>query len=127
MESTTTPKAAATKPAAPEFSADRMAAQLAERERELSTALRFADAHSSRNFGAIEALARVTLLSLETPDGHTNSEDVANVLRTVMNLAADAASEINAQAANADCGYVDHEAFRRIKALWKADQQAGRA
>jgi hypothetical protein len=123
MESTTTPVRSATAPASPNFTADRIAADIAERERVLATSLRFANTHSQRNFGAIESLARITLLSMETPEGHCNPEDIAMVLRSILHLASDAAEEINNQAANAGMGYVDHEAERRLDALRKLEQQ----
>ena len=126
MEFTTTPVKSATAPASPNFVADRLAADIAERERLLSSSLRSVDAQSQQHFGAIESMARVTLLSMETPEGHCNTEDIAMVLRTIMHLACEAASEINAKAANADCGYVDHEAVRRIDALHELEQQMGR-
>ncbi len=63
------------------------------------------DALSQEGFSSIEALARVALMALETPDAHRFPELLAGVLGTIAGIAQTTKSAASACAVGVGCGW----------------------
>lgn len=70
-------------------------------------------------FGRIKGLARLALLSLETPEGHRDVSALVAALTTIGMIAEDTANCINSEAGDVGCGHED--------AGWKRRADARRA
>ena len=74
------------------------------------------DELSQDGFGRIRHLADLALLSLETPEGHRDAEQLAAVLQTISMIANDMESCINSEAESVGCNYLDLSWRRRADA-----------
>lgn len=67
-------------------------------------------------FGRIKGLARLALLSLETPEGHRDVSALVAALTTIGMIAEDMANCVNSEAGDVGCGYTDPAWRRRADA-----------
>lgn len=67
-------------------------------------------------FGRIKGLARLALLSLETPEGHRDISALVAALSTIATIAEDVDNYINSEAGSVGCGYQDEAGRRRADA-----------
>lgn len=88
------------------------------------------DALSHDGFGRISGLARLALLSLETPEGHRSVEGLAAVLETICTIAEDTKNCINCEAGDVGFGHDEQGWKRRAdarRAHLEAQRKAGAA
>lgn len=74
------------------------------------------DAISQDGFSRIEALARITLLALETPDACRFIELIAQTLDTIATVAQTSMDAVNSGAEEVGCNWVMRAEQRRIEA-----------
>lgn len=74
------------------------------------------DELSQDGFGRIKGLANLALLSLETPEGHRHTRDLAEALKAIGVIAEDTQASINSEAEAVGCNYQDKAWLRRIDA-----------
>ena len=87
------------------------------------------DELSHDGFGRIKGLARLALLSLETPEGHRDVSALVAALATIGMIAEDMENFINSEAGSVGCGYMDPAWRRRANArrTHLEDQRKARA
>lgn len=78
----------------------------------VTEAARMMDELAQCGFGRIKGLARLALLSLETPEGHRDVSALVAALTTIGMIAEDTANCINSEAGDVGCGHQD-DAWRR--------------
>jgi len=78
------------------------------------------DALSHEGFSGIAAVARLALLSLETPEGQSNSERLAGAFRMILEKADTIQSCINSEAERAGAAFIDESARKRAQAYREA-------
>ena len=83
------------------------------------------DALSHDGFGRISGLARLALLSLETPEGHRSVEALAAALVTICAIAEDTKNCINCEAADVGFGH-DEQGWKRRADARRAFQDSQR-
>jgi hypothetical protein len=85
------------------------------------------DTLSQDGFSVIALIARLALSRMETPQGCSNQEYLAEALSAIRNKADDIMNCINGEAENVGCNYVDDAARRRYEAVLmsKASQGSG--
>lgn len=74
------------------------------------------DAMSQEGFGNIEALARVTLLALKTPDAHRSTELIARVLEAIRGIAQTSLDAVNSTAEAVGCNWFEADELHRAEA-----------
>lgn len=79
-------------------------------------ATRMMDELAQCGFGRIKGLARLALLSLETPEGHRDVSALVAALTTIDMIAEDTANCINSEAGDVGCGHDDAGWRRRADA-----------
>ncbi len=86
------------------------------------------DALAQEGFLGIRSIAKLALLSLETPEGHRHIEDVARALNTIWSIAESIGDCVISRAEDAGCNYTDDSRDRRhaayIAALAEERQRA---
>lgn len=87
------------------------------------------DAMAQEGFGGIEALARVALMALETPDAHRFPELIAGVLSTIAGIAQTTKDAAISCAEDVGCGWQEFERteLRRMGARNAARDREGNA
>ena len=85
--------------------------------------IQFMDGLSQDGFSQIAAIAKLALMSLETPDGHRSVDDIAHALNAIWAKAAEIQNHINAEAENVGCNHVEAPERRRWAALRTAREQ----
>jgi nucleoside-diphosphate-sugar epimerase len=91
------------------------------------------DALSQEGFSRVEALARVALLALETPDAYRFPGLIAGVLETIAGIAQTTKDAASSSAADVGCGWDEFERdeLRRMDAhraaRERSEQSAGSA
>lgn len=75
-------------------------------------ATRMMDELPHNGFGRISGIARLALLSLETPEGHRSVESLAAALETICAIADDTKNCINSEAGDVGCGH-DEQGWKR--------------
>lgn len=71
------------------------------------------DALAQEGFLGIRSIAKLALLSLETPEGHRHIEDVARALNTIWSIAESIGDCVISRAEDAGCNYTDDSRDRR--------------
>lgn len=79
-------------------------------------ATRMMDELAQCGFGRIKGLARLALLSLETPEGHRDVSALVAALTTIEMIAEDTENCINSEAGDVGCGHDDAGWRRRADA-----------
>lgn len=74
------------------------------------------DAVSQDGFSRIEALARITLMALETPDAYRFTELIAQTLETIATVAQTSMDAVNSGAEGVGCNWVMQAEQRRMAA-----------
>lgn len=74
------------------------------------------DCLAQRGFDQIEAIARLAILSLETPDGQRNTEALSHALRVIADMAFRTGDSISFEADEVGCRFVDDAHARRLVA-----------
>jgi len=74
------------------------------------------DAISQEGFSHIEALARVALMALQTPDGHRFTEMIAKTLETISTIAQTSMDMVNSEAEEVGCNWIDADGRKRAAA-----------
>ncbi len=92
---------------------------------EIGETVRTMDRLSQDGFGRINGLARLALLSLETPEGHRNTVGLVAALTTIGMIAEDMESCINEWAGHVGYAYRD-EAWQRLADARRAFQDSQR-
>lgn len=82
----------------------------------LRDAIRSMDAISQEGFSRIEALARITLMALETPDAYRFPELIAQTLDTIAAVAQTSMDAANSSAEEVGCNWVMRDEQRRMAA-----------
>lgn len=82
----------------------------------LRNTIKSMDAMSQEGFGRIEALAKVALMALETPDAYRFEEMFAQVLETIASIAQTTMDASNLSAEGVGCDWTQHAADRRMAA-----------
>ncbi|WP_370306174.1 hypothetical protein [Sinimarinibacterium flocculans] len=85
--------------------------------RALENALSNIDAMSQSGFSRIAAMAKLALLSLETPQGYNHVSEIGTVLQAIVYIARETEDEINAAAECHGCNYIDKAERRRMDGL----------
>lgn len=88
-------------------------------------ATRMMDELSHSGFSRINGLARLCLLSLETPEGHRSVESLAAALETICAIADDTKNCINSEAGDVGCGH-DEQGWKRRADARRAHLEAQR-
>lgn len=83
------------------------------------------DRVSQDGFGRIHGLAKLALLSLETPEGHRNTGGLVAALTTISMIAEDMENCINDWAGHVGCAYRD-QGWERIAYARRAFQDSQR-
>lgn len=71
------------------------------------------DRLSQRGLNQIEAIARIAIQSLETPDGQRNTEALSHVLHLIADIAFLTGDSVSLEADEVGCRYVDDAHTRR--------------
>ena len=97
----------------------------AKRIKALSTAVNNIDSLSQEGFGQISAIARLAILSFETPEGHYphHSETLAVALSAVRRIADDIENLINSVAEEVGANHIDEKCSSRRKAHYEGAEQ----
>jgi hypothetical protein len=82
----------------------------------LRTTIKDMDAMSQEGFGRIEALARITLMALETPDAYRFTEMIAKTLETICGIAQSSMDTVYSNAEEVDCNWIETDEPRRTEA-----------
>ena len=82
----------------------------------LRTTIKHMDALSQEGFSRIEALARVTLMALETPDAYRSVEMIAKTLETICGIAQGNMDTVNSYAEEVGCNWIETDEQRRAEA-----------
>ncbi|PTQ88354.1 hypothetical protein C8R30_15311 [Nitrosomonas nitrosa] len=78
------------------------------------------DSLAQEGFLGIRSIAKLALLSLETPEGHRHIEDVAQALNTIWATAESMGDCVKSRAEDAGCNYTDDSRDRRHAAYMAA-------
>jgi len=78
------------------------------------------DGLAHEGFSGIAAVARLALLSLETPEGQSNSECLASAFRMILEKADTIQNCINSEAERAGAAFIDESARKRAQAYREA-------
>ncbi|MBA3756550.1 MAG: hypothetical protein H0X02_10100 [Nitrosomonas sp.] len=71
------------------------------------------DYYSQHGFPQIEAISKIALSRLETPEGYNEIDDIAQAFEAIQDKAYDVLNCINGEAGKVDCNYtVDAERRR---------------
>lgn len=89
--------------------------------------IRTIDGMSQDAFERIRAIARLTLLAMETKAGCNSLDDIGFALEAIRSLAVDTMSCINYEAENVGANFKDEAWHRRLDAMHSARQQGGAA
>ena len=92
---------------------------------QLCTVINEIDSASQSAFGAIAALCRLALASLETSEGVQDIESLAQLFDVIRDKAMDTENYINAEAEGVGCHYKDLAFSRRGEARRKARMASG--
>lgn len=74
------------------------------------------DAAAQEGFSRIEALARVALMALETPDAHRSPEVIMQTLDVIASIAQTNGSEVTGAAEEVGCNWTKPADLRRMGA-----------
>lgn len=90
----------------------------------LKAAITDMDCLAQSGFSEISAIAKLALAALETPDGYTNLEIIAQALRAIWVKADDIENCVNFAAGQVGCNYKDQATERRRDAQRVAGMNA---
>lgn len=85
------------------------------------------DCLAQRGLSQIEAIARLAILSLETPDGQRNTDALSHALRVIADMAFRTGDSVSFEADEVGCRYVDDAHARRLVASSSRDPGAVQA
>lgn len=85
---------------------------------QMRTAIRGMDAMSRDGFGSVEAIARLALLALESPEGQRFTEVLACALQAIRDTSRRTMDSISEEAEFFGCEHVDPAELRRAEA-WR--------
>ncbi|WP_051516733.1 hypothetical protein [Herbaspirillum sp. RV1423] len=122
MPSCTTATQDTSLPATPQANAKPDAAQ---RIMKLEKAVNFMDALSQEGFGQIAAIAKLAILSLETPEGYypAHRETLAAAFTAICKIADDIADCINCEAEEVGLNHKDERTEARHEARREGERQ----
>lgn len=89
----------------------------------LRATVNYMDNLSQGGFSEIAAIAKLALMSLETPEGHRHLDNVVHALRNIWGRADDVQNSINCEAEEVGCNYVDEAEQRRQDARQAARER----
>lgn len=95
-------------------------AKAAAQKHDFSVAIETMDSLSQEGFQHIMAIAKLALLSLESPDGHRSITALAYALEAIHGKAEDAMTSINFEAEKVACPWRDEAYERRGRAAREA-------
>lgn len=81
--------------------------------KKLRDMIQLLDNYSQHGLSQISAIARLALLSLETPDGYLHRDEIAKAFEAIHEKAEYLEDCINAEAENVGCNYIDEAERRR--------------
>jgi acetylglutamate synthase len=84
--------------------------------KELGNAITTMDCLSSIGFSEIASIAKLALISLETPEGYRHISDIAFALESIRSKAQDMENLINCEAESTGFNHIDDAWHRRISA-----------
>lgn len=87
---------------------------------ELRAAIDLMDNLSQEGLSEITAIAKLALLSLESPDSYRHLDNIAHALKAIWSKANDTQDSINGEAERVGCNHVDKAERRR----WDAQRIA---
>ena len=99
----------------------------AERETDLHKlheTIRDMDALAQGGFSEIAAIARLSLIALESPKEVRDPETIAQALHAIWSKALDIENSITATAGEVGCEFIDDQALRRYAAVRQAREDA---
>ena len=90
--------------------------------KELEEAIQAMDRLSQGGFSEISAIAKLCLMSLESPRGYLHMEILATAFQAISDKAYEAQAMINCEAERTGCNYTDPAYMRRFRAVAQANR-----
>ena len=91
----------------------------------LAATIEYIDCLADEGLSEISSLARLALISLETPDGYRNFNDIANALISIWSKADLTRDHIKCEAEQLGCEHSDDAKQRRLNAQRTHQQTLG--